>query len=138
MFTNGILREYENKFNEVLPDGWLELLKQSTRVDIDDINIGYGRVPDGVKYIVRPAKEISSGSATPSSTSSKSEFRSEVLDLSTLKNSLCNVSHSKFPPCIKLPDGNEWDVFITTISHPMAARFVDHSVAFSDLSEEMK
>ncbi|XP_035226461.1 tudor domain-containing protein 7-like isoform X2 [Stegodyphus dumicola] len=138
MFTNGISREYENKFNEVLPDGWLELLKQSTRVDIDDINIGYGRVPDGVKYIVRPAKELSSGSATPSSTSSKSEFRSEVLDLPTLKNSLYNVSHSKFPLCIKLPDGNEWDLFITTISHPMAARFVDHSVAFSDLSEEMK
>ncbi|KAF8792258.1 Tudor domain-containing protein 7A [Argiope bruennichi] len=68
MFINGIVREYENKFNESLPNGWMDILRQSSVVIMEEVAVKFGKVPDGTNFIVKVNKN-SSGSTTPSEAS---------------------------------------------------------------------
>ncbi|XP_054719065.1 tudor domain-containing protein 7-like [Uloborus diversus] len=137
MFTNGIISEYESKYQERLPSCWMDLLKESTAVEIEALEIECGNVPKGAQFIVRPSKEASSGNVTPSSSSSKSEFPNEVFDTKVLQKNLVEISVPHVDE-IQIPAGNEWQLYICCVKDVIFARLLDYDEDFCVLSDEMK
>ncbi|GFU34920.1 tudor domain-containing protein 7 [Nephila pilipes] len=137
MFANGIMAEYEHKFNELLPENWLDILQTSSNLDMDPIAVPFGKVPDGINFIVRPSKLFSSGSTTPSEASNK--MNSEQLELEGEDFSSKNTFNHTHPPVPKLviPDGNEWSVFITNTVNFVTARLIDFDDEFLNMSKRM-
>ncbi|GIY22501.1 tudor domain-containing protein 7A, partial [Caerostris extrusa] len=137
MFIKGIEIEYENKFNESLPDGWLDLVKASSIVDVDEVAVAYGKVPDGKNFIVKPAKIFSSGSTTPSEASATNTEQHDLEneDFLSRKHSLSDT-HIEVPE-LTIPDGNEWGVYITNVSSFVSARLIDHDGDFYNMSQAM-
>ncbi|XP_055939248.1 tudor domain-containing protein 7A-like [Argiope bruennichi] len=137
MFINGIVREYENKFNESLPNGWMDILRQSSVVIMEEVAVKFGKVPDGTNFIVKVNKN-SSGSTTPSEASSK--VNAELLDLDNGDFSSKDDFEDFYQPQVPeltIPDGNEWAVYITNTSSALAARLIDHDADFYNMSKAM-
>ncbi|GFQ81334.1 tudor domain-containing protein 7, partial [Trichonephila clavata] len=137
MFTNGIMVEYEHKFNELLPENWLDILQTSSNLDMDPIAVSFGKVPDGINFIVRPSKLFSSGSTTPSEASNKMNSEQSELECEDF-SSKNNFNHTHPPvPKLVIPDGNEWSVFITNTSNFVTARLIDFDDDFLKMSKMM-
>ncbi|CAL1271624.1 unnamed protein product [Larinioides sclopetarius] len=136
MFINGIVREYENKFNESLPNGWIDILRQSSVVIMEEVAVKFGKVPDGTNFIVKVNRH-SSGSTTPSEASSKlnAELDFDNGDFSS-KDDFEDFYQPPVPE-LTIPDGNEWAVYITNTSSALAARLIDHDAEFYTMSKAM-
>ncbi|KAG8185104.1 hypothetical protein JTE90_014579 [Oedothorax gibbosus] len=142
MFNNGLQLEYESHFKEKLPSCWVQLIKESSTVEIDEVEV-YGKVPEGANFIVRPSRIISSGSTTPSEPSEKvhTELQNSEVEESLPK---AEVSGNPQPivPALEIPAGNEWGVYITGVYATdtiqlIAARLVDSDDDFLTLLTNM-
>nr|XP_042895612.1 tudor domain-containing protein 7 [Parasteatoda tepidariorum] len=136
MFTNGIVHEYENNYHESLPENWLSLLQQSNILEIEELDVPYGRVPEGVNCIVRRAN--SSGSTTPSSLS-ELEQRSEFSNNdNAAPRAIVRRDHLPAIPELTIPFGNQWFVYVVDVSKTITARLIEYDEAFMEFFNSMR